>query len=276
MNQGGSAQDLSSQISQLRLTSEELVKQARGLSVPSQMARAEDDLVLVLNLRTTALERIAALVPGAASDNGQTAEAAVTGIAGQMQNFLASDVIYSQRVQPYIRDALDSAGITGQRIANSQSLPDLGWLTVGNIATVLDAKRAGGGRGASATPAPGLHGHGLTSVAVGTTTLQPDPATNRIPAGGNVTFDVKFQNQGQNDETDVVVKVTVKPSAGRALVAQKSVNQTKAGAAAEVQIPLGQAPPIGEPATITVEIGKVPGEKNLDNNKQTYTAIFTR
>jgi hypothetical protein len=193
-----------------------------------------------------------------------------------MQQFLASDVIYSQRVQPGIRDALDSAGVTGQRIVGSQSLPDLGWLQVSSIAGVLDAKRAGGGQGASSKPAPGLHGHGLISVAVGSTTLQPDPATNRIPAAGNVTFTVKFQNQGENDETDVLVKVSVKPSTGRAITQQKRVNQTKAGTEATVAIPLGQSPPVGEPAVITVQVAKVPGEKNLDNNQQKYTAIFTK
>ena len=44
----------------------------------------------------------------------------------------------------------------------------------------------------------------------------------------------------------------------------------------EVNIPLGQAPPIGVPTTITVEVRPVPGEKNTDNNKATYTAIFDR
>jgi hypothetical protein len=87
---------------------------------------------------------------------------------------------------------------------------------------------------------------------------------------------VKFQNQGENDETDVLVKVSVKPSTGRAITQQKRVNQTKAGTEATVAIPLGQSPPVGEPAVITVQVAKVPGEKNLDNNQQKYTAIFTK
>jgi hypothetical protein len=276
LNQGGSAGDLQSRINQLRLTSEEQIKTARGFDVPGAMERAQGALELTLNLRTTALAKIAGLVPSALSDNRQTAEAAVTSIAGQMQQFLASDVIYSQRVQPYIKSALDDAGITGQRIAGSKSLPDIGWLDKDQIASVLGAKRAAGGTGGNATPAPGTHGHGLTSVAIGQTTLQPDGATNRIPAGGNPTFNIKFQNQGENDEADVTVRVTVKPSTGKSIVVPKKVNQTTAGEPVEVNIPLGQAPPIGVPVTITVEILKVPGEKNTDNNKSTYTAIFER
>ena len=35
-------------------------------------------------------------------------------------------------------------------------------------------------------------------------------------------------------------------------------------------------PPIGTPVTIKVQVVGVPGEKNLTNNKATYTAIFQR
>jgi hypothetical protein len=275
LNQGGSAGDLQSRISALRITSEDQQKAARGLDVPDEMQRAQTMLELTLNLRTTALAKIASLVPSALSDNGQTAESALDRIAGQMQQFLASDVIYSQRVQPFIKDALDDAGISGQRIAGSDSLPDIRWLQKDQIADVLDAKRAQGGTGSNPNPAPGSHGHGLTSVAVGQTALNTT-GTNHIPAGGNPTFNVKFQNQGENNETDVTVRVTVKPSSGTAIVVPKKVNQTTAGEPVEVNIPLGQAPPIGVPTTITVEVLKVPGEKNTDNNKATYTAIFDR
>ncbi|HEX6388400.1 MAG TPA: hypothetical protein VFZ89_03110, partial [Solirubrobacteraceae bacterium] len=275
LNEGGSVEDLQSRLNQLRLTSEEQVKSARNLDVPGDMKRAQLALEMALNLRTTAIGRIASLIDDAASDNGQTAENAIDGIAGQMEAMLASDVLYSQRVQANIADALSDADIGGQRIVGSRSLPDLGWLDKNQVADVLDAKRAEGGRGASSEPAPGTHGHGLTSVAVGQTTLNTE-GTNRIPAGGNPTFNVEFQNQGENDEEDVTVKVTIKPSSGRSIVIQKKAAETKAGSPAEINIPLGQAPPIGTPVTITVEVARVPGEKLTDNNRSTYTAIFNR
>jgi hypothetical protein len=54
------------------------------------------------------------------------------------------------------------------------------------------------------------------------------------------------------------------------------VPQTKAGATAEVAVPLGQSPPIGTPVTVRVTINKVPGEQKTDNNRGTYTVLFTR
>ena len=51
---------------------------------------------------------------------------------------------------------------------------------------------------------------------------------------------------------------------------------TSAGANAEATIPLTSAPPIGTPVTIEVSVARVPGEEKVDNNRQSYTAIFTR
>ena len=90
-----------------------------------------------------------------------------------------------------------------------------------------------------------------------------------------MSFAVTFANQGENDETDVNVIVRIEGD-GERISARKRVDQTEAGTNAEVSIPLSQAPPIGTPVTIRVEVGKVPGEEKLDNNSQEYTAIFTR
>ena len=45
-------------------------------------------------------------------------------------------------------------------------------------------------------------------------------------------------------------------------------------APSHVAIPLTTVPPAGTAAELTVRVGGVPGEKNLDNNRQTYTVLF--
>jgi hypothetical protein len=176
-------------------------------------------------------------------------------------------------VRPLIEESLAEKEIGGQQIQDSQFLPSLEWLDSGFVADRLGAE--GGGNTRTTEPAPGLHGHGLVSVTVGDVTLQPGQTANRIPAGSNVSFNVTFANQGDNDETDVNVAVRIEGD-GERLSARKRVEQTTAGSNAEVSVPLTQAPPIGTPVTIEVEVGKVPGEEKTDNNSQTYTAIFTR
>jgi len=261
---------LETQINQYRVVADQQAQRARDLSVPDQMAGAQRHLTTVLDFRAEALAVIADQIR-AALGSARAAEDATNQIAGQMQKLLASDVVYSQRVAPLIKQELDDNDITGQTIASSKFLPNLGWLDPGTVASRI----GGQGGGATQPLAPGPHGHGLLSVSVGDTTLQPQPAVNRLAAGSDTTFDVTFQNQGQSDENSV--KVTVRISgAGKPITVNKTVPQTKAGAESEVQIPLGQSPPIGTPVTIKVTVGKVRGEVNTDNNTESYTALFTR
>jgi hypothetical protein len=262
-------QDLQVQVNQLRLAADEDARRARGFDVPGDMKPAHDKLLLTLDLRAEGLRKVAADLP-VALGRGQPARTAVGRIAGNMQYFLASDVVYDARVAPLIKEALDKAGVTGQRIPDSRFMPSVSWLSPAFI-----AQKIGASAGApNQPPAPGLHGHGLTSVAVGSNTLQPSPVVNRVPATGRVTFHVTFQNQGDNPENDVRVTVTVRGS-GKTITARKTIAQTKAGSPAEVDIPLGQTPPIGT-ATVDVAIAPVRGEQKTDNNRQRYTVIFTR
>jgi hypothetical protein len=273
---GSQAGGLQSAVNQLRINAEEDVKRAKGFDVPGEMKRAQGSLTLVLDLRATAIGKIGDELPTAIAQNAGSASAAsdaLNKIAGQMKAFLASDVIYSQRVIPYIKQALDDNDIGGQEIATSDFLPNLGWLNPDSVASRLNARL--GGRNPNGPPAAGTHGHGLDSVSIGGKVLQPSPAVNRIAAGAGLTFDVKFSNQGENDEIDVRVLVGITGS-GKPITVRKTLNQTKAGSPAEANIPLGTAPPIGAPVTIKVQIVGVPGEKKLDNNKQSYTAIFQR
>ena len=238
------------------------------------MENAQRNLLLALDFRADAVAKIAGLIPAARSDQEGAAEAALNQITGEMQAFLASDVVYQQRVVPFISEALADADIGGQRIVAGRFMDDITWLQSDDVAQRIGAQAASG---TSNEPlAPGRHGHGLVGVSVGDTTLQPQPATNRVPASANVTFTVRFQNQGENEETGVRVRVRVRPPTGRPISVTRTVDQTNPGAEAEVNIPLGQAPPTGTSTTVTVEVLRVRGEANVENNTQDYTVIFTR
>jgi hypothetical protein len=269
-NQNRSPVALETQINQYRVVAEDQANRARNLDVPGQMVGAQRHLTTVLDFRAEALARTADQIR-AALGSAAAAQTATNEIAGQMQKLLASDVIFSQRVAPLIKQELDANGVTGQTVASSKFLPNLGWLNPGTVAARIGGQ--GGGAGQPTTPGP--HGHGLVSVAAGGVTLQPAPAVNRVAAGTDTTFTVTFQNQGASDENDVKVSIRIS-GAGNPITVNKTVPQTKAGATSEVQIPLGQSPPIGTPVTVRVLVGKVPGEQKTDNNRQTYTVLFTR
>ncbi len=276
---GTSSTDVQSQVSQLRLRAKAQTGQAEKLDVPGEMNPPHRNLLIALGLIEEAMGKVADRIPAALSTDSATAEPAVLAISGEMRAFLAADVVYRRRTVALIDQVLDDNDIGGQTIQDSTLLPNDGWLDPPTVARRIHADAGrGAGSEASQTPlAPGTHGHGLLAVSVGNLALTAgENASNRPVATSNVTFNVKFANQGENPETDVRVRVTISGSGIKTITAQKTVDQTTAGAEATVAVPLGQAPPIGKGVKIKVEVRKVRGEMNTNNNVLEFPAIFTR
>jgi hypothetical protein len=262
-----SALDVEVQIGQLRLQAKNQAARANGLSVPGDMSAAQRNLLLMLDLRTEGVAKIAGLVRTALGGQGKQAS---TLIAGDMEILLASDVLYAQRVAPLIAQTLSSDGIHDQTAVSSHFLPNLGWLDPNTVTSRLTGRAVGAG--ATTQIAPGTHGHSLIGVSVGSTTLQPSPTLNHISGGANPSFTLMVQNGGSNAETNVKVDVAV-TVAGKQLKASHVINKTNAGATVNVDIPVSGVT-LGDAARITVNIEPVPGETNVDNNKNTYLAVF--
>jgi hypothetical protein len=271
-----SPEDLQTQISSLRVQSETILKQAEKLDTPGKLETAQQALLIAFEMRRDGLDYIAQRISTALGNEGDVADSAIEEIAGQMQAFLASDVLIESRVTPVVKAQLKDSEVVADAVTTKKFLPGFSWLDPAHVADQLGTRLSEGGknRNPSEPPAPGLHGTGLKSVAVGGVTLQPDPAANKLPAGADSTFKVTFQNQGENDEFDVVAAVTLQGQ-GKAIKARKSTDTVAKGAEATAEIPLPKKPTPGEVYSVTVEIKAVPGEKKTDNNKQTYNVYFT-
>ena len=267
-----SAVQLASNVNGYRGEAAQLVERAKGLDHPDELNAAAQNAVLTLELRRDGIAGIAKELPTALGDAGQ--EAAAAKIAVYMRNFLASDVLYTERVVPGLRKPAKREGLDGElEVPKSHFLTDLGWLSAATVGDRIGRIRSGGSAGPAA---PGFHGTGLGTVTVkpGGQTLAQGGAVD-IKASPNLSFDVQVMNQGENDETDVPVKLTIS-GAGKPLVVQQRIPSIAAGQSKTVSIPLAATPPTGRPVTITVQIVGVPGEKNLDNNKGTFAAVFTQ
>jgi hypothetical protein len=254
-------------IDQLRAVAQREAASAQGLSVPDSMQAPQRNLLLALDLRTEGLTKIAALVRTALG--GQDSNSA-TQIAGDMEMFLASDVIYSQRVAPLIEQTLSSSGVSSQTVAKSQFLPNLGWLDTSTVEERLTGQASSS---SSSNVAPGTHGHALKGVSVGSTELQPE-TLNHITGAPNVTFAAMVENGGENVETNVKVNVIVKNSASEHKVPH-IIEKTEPGKTVRVDIPVEGISP-GLTYKVTVEVAPVPGESNVENNKLSYEAVFEK
>jgi hypothetical protein len=259
--------DVEVQINQLRLEAQNQAAHAKSLSVPGEVEAAQRALLLALDLRAEGLAKIANLVRTALGGNGKQAS---TQIAGAMELFLTSDVIYSQRVAPLIQQALAADGITDESTAPTQFLPNLGWLEPNTALARLTGQSAASAQ--SGQLAPGTHGSALIGVSVGSTSLEPPPMINHLAGGANPAFTVKVEDSGSNPETDVKVEVSV-TAEGRQYKASKVINKTEPGATTNVDIPV-EGVPQGAAARVSVYILPVPGETNVENNKGNYLAVF--
>jgi hypothetical protein len=255
-------------VSELRKLAQQQSEQAKRLSVPGELQDAQRNLTLALDLRAEALAKIANLVPTALG--GSQGRQASTLIAGAMEMFLASDVVYSQRTAPLIQQALVADGIHEVSTASTQFLANLGWLEPSTVEERLTGKSSSSAQ--SSPLAPGTHGSALTGVSVGSSTLEAPPALNHLVGEANPTFTAMVEDSGSNPETDVVVEVSV-ATAGRQYKAIRTIDKTEPGVTSKVDIPV-EGVPQGVTARITVYVRPVPGETNLENNKGTYLAVF--
>ena len=220
--------------------------------------------MLVFDLRVEALNKLANLVPTALGGKNKQA---FTLIAGAMEIFLASDVVYSQRVAPLIQQGLAANSIHGLPTSPTHSLPNLGWLEP----TTVTSRMTGQASSAQSGAVTGNHGSALKGVSVGENALEAEPTLNHVKAAGNPAFTVKVENSGESPETNVKVNVTV-TAAGKQIKASHVIEKTEPGKTVNVDVPVSGVP--SGAGKIEVSIDGVPGENDLENNKGTYLAIF--
>jgi hypothetical protein len=249
----------------------QLVERAAEIDHPGELDGTQRYLEETLKFRRDGVAAIARQLPAAIADKGDQ-KRGTEQVAASMQNFLTSDVLFQTRVAPTMRSAFDKQGLGAEEIPRSRFLPNPDWVvpaTVGDRVTKL------GGSGASDKAAtPGLHGTGVASASLGGQALTPGGTAN-IALSGDLVLTVQIANQGENTEKDVKVSVTIGKGSD-AVQANKTLDTIDAGQTKPVEIPITEQPPTGQTVPIQVTVDKVPGEQKLDNNKASYSAIFTR
>lgn len=259
------ATEIETSINVQRSLASELVQQASNLDAPGDMAEAKRYLIQTLELRRDGLTEISGLIGQALGD--QDPESAAEQIAANMQFFLSSDVIYSQRAYAYMNQAVKDNDIQGQKLPASRYLPSLDWLDPATVDDTLSRVRGGS---SDEAVAPGLHGTGIVGV-------KALPSGTTLSDGASLTdvqtIQVDVQNQGENEEKGVVVTLRIS-GAGSPIQLQETIRTIEAGETKNVTIPVTRTPAKGSSATLRVEVRRVPGEENTDNNRQQFNVTF--
>ncbi len=268
----GSDVDVENQLNAFAGESAKLVDRARETERPDELASAQRFLVESLEFRRDGIRGIAGALPDAIARQ-QERRRGTERIAEQMQKFLTSDRIYFDRVIPNLQASLKEEGL-GEQPPESRFLPNVDWLQPETVADRVGKLGGGGGGGrGDEAAAPGLHGNGLAGVTLGGQALTPGAAPS-IRVTDELKLVVQIANQGENTETDVKVNATI-GKGGEAIKLTKVLESIAAGETKPVEMPVADRPPTGQNVPITVEMDAVPGEKKTDNNKGTFSAIFT-
>ena len=289
-NPGNSEVDFTSNINGSKVQAEQLVDRAKSLDVPDELKGAQSRLEDTLEFRRDGLDGIAREAAGSTTDTGDDSASSSDEdtspneqIAAQMQFFLTSDVIYSQRFLPDLLSTIEDEDLDQDvpvpaTLTDPETisfLPDIEWLRPSFVSDRLGAIGTGGSSDEPATP--GLHGNGL-----GTVTVQPsgtqlvEGSAAQIPFTEDTSFDIEIADQGDQPESDVVVSVEIAGSSGEPIQLEETLDAINPGESKVVNVPLAETPPIGDSVDITVRVEPVPGEEKTDNNEATFTAIFSR
>jgi outer membrane murein-binding lipoprotein Lpp len=266
--------ELEAQIRGLADQEKQAVAQARELDAPGPLRVEHDHLIEVLQLRASALSRLAdAFAQTATSRNATTAGQL---IADQARLLVASDVNWDF----YFREP------TRQELAN-QGIRDIGGVPDSNIfrnpelastTAMMSVWRRVHGAATGGTPA-GDHGSALVSVTAlpDNKRLVPGAAAsdNEITASTDLAFQIVVEDSGDFQEFNVGVTLTIQKSP-RPIVLKKKIDVINAGATKTVtftDIDINGL--FGLPTTLKVDVQPVPGEKTTSNNSAEYKVIFS-
>ncbi|MBA3263153.1 MAG: hypothetical protein H0T69_11945 [Thermoleophilaceae bacterium] len=253
-----------------RVDSSELVDRAERLDVPGDLKGAQDELLGVLELRRDGLADITDALRVALGD--QDRRQGSDDVAKQMQVFLASDIVDTQRFRRALFDVLRDEGLPAPDLPSKGFVPDIEWLQPDFVADQVNALRTGTAGGGDA--APGLHGNGVAGVTLGGVALAPGGSAS-VQLSEDLSFEIQIQNQGENTENDVTVRVTV-GDGGDATTREDTIDTIAPGEIKPVTIPLDKTPPTGQNVPVNVEVEPVAGEQKTDNNALESSVIFTR
>ncbi len=266
--------DLESKIRGLAAQQQQEVAHARELNPPGPLRVEHDHLIEVLQLRASALSRLADAFRQTATARNATSSGRL--IADQARLLVASDVNWDFYFKEPTQQELENQGIrdiggvpashiiANPDLASTQAMSDV-WRRVHGAAT-------GGTSG-------GKHGSALGSV-----TALPDgkrlivggtASDNQITASTDLAFKVAVQNSGDFQEFNVGVTLTIQKS-GSPIVLRKKIDVINAGETKTVTFTnIDLTGLFGLPTTVKVDIEPVPGEKTTTNNSAEYRVIFS-
>jgi hypothetical protein len=252
------------------------VAQARELNPPGPLRIEHDHLIEVLQLRASALSRLADAFRQTATAKASNATTSGRLIADQARLLVASDVNWDFYFREPTQRELENQGIRDIGVVPDSNIfpnPDLA-----STQAMMVVWQRVHGAATGGTPG-GKHGNALGSVTALPDGKRLDPSgsasDNEITASTDLAFRVTVEDSGEFQEFNVAVTLTIQKSP-RSIVKKKTIAVINAGETQTVTFAnIDLTGLFGLPTTVKVDVEPVPGETNTGNNSAEYKVIFS-
>jgi CARDB protein len=243
---------------------QQILQTTQGLTPPGPLVTQQESLVEAMQFRVNGLSGLSQAFSRVATLSTDQAGALLAGYASRL---VASDVIYLDLFKEGTRAVLDQRGVTDVPVPDSRFLQNPDLASADSWALIVRRLTQGPTSG-------GLHGNGIVDVRA-----QPDgqvlsqSADNTVKASEKLAFQVRIQNSGDNQETQVPVTLTVQQDP--VIRKQQTIDLIDPGETKTVTFTgFGQIDFSGG-SVLKVSVEPVAGEQNTSNNTAQYKVIFT-
>jgi outer membrane murein-binding lipoprotein Lpp len=268
--------DLEAKIRGLAAQADQQARAARELDPPGPLRVENDHLIEVLQLRKSALSRLADAFRDTATAPARNATSSGRTIADQARLLVASDVNWDFYFKEPTQNELENQGIRdigGVPDSNFFPNPDLA-----STQAMMQVWQRVHGAATGGTPG-GKHGSALVSITALPDGKRLDPggsaSDNAITASTDLAFQVKVEDSGDFQEFNVGVTLTIQKSP-KPIVLRKKIPVINAGETATVTFTsIDLTGLFGLPTTVKVDVQPVPGESRTSNNSAEYKVIFS-
>ena len=266
--------DLQAKLGQWSRQQQQAYDTALRLRPPGPLQAAHQQVLTTLQLRAIGFAALANALARAGSKSNADVAAS---LAKQAQLLTASDLVWSNLFHVPAAETLKRLGVTGVIAPASQSITNpevISAYSLGQAYKRINSTSGGGGT------TSGVSGSALVkteAVSAGATKTLSTSTPTTVDVSANLMFKVTLQNSGTIQSVKVPVTLRVVVS-GKSVVTK---TEEVASIAPQHQVTVSFAnlnlPPsaFGASASVHVNIAKVPGEKELGNNSQTYPVFFS-
>jgi len=257
-------EDLRSEVEGFQEQQQQILRSAQGLTPPGPLVEQQESLVQAMQFRVTGLQGLTQAFSKVSQSDTEEAGAL---LAEQASRLVAADVVYEDLFKAGTQDVLRQQDVTDVAVPDSNFVQNLDLGSADSWELIVRRLTQGPATG-------GLHGNGIVDVRA-----QPDDqvlsqgADNTVKASEQLAFQVRVQNSGDNQETQVLVTLTIQQDPvirKRQMIDVIDPDETKA----VTFTGFGNIDFSGG-SVLKVIVEPVAGEKNTSNNTAEYQVIFT-